>query len=120
MWKGEQQGRRSDAVGIDCGRGYRDPVQLKLVRSGGFAGLDMVAVLDTADLPVDQQDVVDTLLLADPQSPHGRPGGADQLSYRLDILQGDRTVHHHWQEPEVPELVRPLLGELTRRAKPAH
>jgi hypothetical protein len=95
-------------------------MQLKLVRSGGLAGLDMVAALDTADLPVDQQDVVDTLLTADLQSPHvNRPGGADQFSYQLEIHHGDRTVRHHWQEPDVPETVRPLLAELTRRAKPA-
>ena len=96
-------------------------MQLKLVRSGGLAGLDMVATIDTSDLPAAQQSVVATLLTADPKvTGVNRPGGADQFSYQLEVLDGDHTVHHHWAEPEVPEAVRPLLAELTRRAKPAH
>jgi len=108
-------------VGIQRGRPYGGIVHLKLVRSGGLAGLDMVAALDTADLSADQQDVVTTLLTADVQSPRvRRPGGADQFSYQLEIHQGDRTVRHSWEEPDVPETVRPLLVALTRQAKPSH
>ncbi|MHB1475163.1 MAG: protealysin inhibitor emfourin [Dermatophilaceae bacterium] len=81
----------------------------------------MVATLDMADLPVDQQKVVGTLLTAALQSPLvNRPDGADQFCDQVDIHHGDRTVRHHRQEPDVPEAVRPLLAELTRRAKPAH
>jgi len=96
-------------------------VQLKLVRSGGLAGLAMVATIDTSDLPVAQQSVAATLLTADPEGPSlNQTGGADQFSYRLEVRDGDHIVHHHWQEPEVPEAVRPLLAELTSRATPAH
>jgi hypothetical protein len=96
-------------------------VHLKLVRSGGITGLDMVAALDTADLSADQQDVVTRLLRGDVQSPRvKRPGGADQFSYQLEIHHGDRTVLHNWDEPDVPETVRPLLVALTRQAKPSH
>ena len=95
-------------------------MQVKLVRSGGIAGLKMVATADTADLPADQQDVVSRLLAEDLRGPGvSRPGGADQFSYQLEIQHGECTVRRHWQEPEVPEAVRPLLAALTRRAKPA-
>lgn len=95
-------------------------MQVKLVRSGGIAGLTMVASADTAGLPVDQQDVVSRLLIEDLRGPGvRRPGGADQFSYELEIQHGDTTVRRHWAEPEVPESVRPLLASLTSRAKPA-
>jgi len=95
-------------------------VHLKLVRSGGFAGLDMVATVDTDDLPAEQQDLVAKLLTADLQGPGmSRSGVADQFSYQLEIHHGERTVSRHWEEPAVPETVRPLLAALTRQAKPA-
>lgn len=95
-------------------------MQVKLVRSGGFAGLDLVATVDSVDLPADQQDVVSKLLTEDLRGPGvSRPGGADQFSYELEIQHGDRTVRRQWKEPEVHETVRPLLATLTRQAKPA-
>ena len=95
-------------------------MRVKLVRSGGFGGLEMVATVDAADLPADQQDVASTLLAQDLRGPGtSRPGGADQFSYQLEIQHGDRTVQRHWDEPEVPETVRPLLTSLTRQAKPS-
>ena len=95
-------------------------MQLKLVRSGGLAGLDMVSTVDTVDLSMDQQDVVSSLLTADLGDQGGRrSGGADQFSYQLEIHHGDRTVLCQWAEPEVPETVRSLLVTLTRQAKPA-
>jgi hypothetical protein len=95
-------------------------MQVRLVRSGGLAGLEMVATVDSADLPGDQQGVVTSLLTEDLRSPGvSRPGGADQFSYQLEIQQGDRTVRRHWKEPEVHETVWPLLAALMRQAKPA-
>lgn len=95
-------------------------MKVKLVRSGGLAGLEMVATVDTVELSRDDQDLVATLLAGDLPGPGAsRSGGADQFSYQLDIHHGDRTTRHHWEEPEVPETVRPLLAALTRQAKPA-
>jgi len=96
-------------------------VHLKLVRSGGLAGLDMLATVESTDLPTDQQGVVTTLLTTDLKSPPGDPrppGGADQFSYQLEIRDGEHTVKRHWQEFDVPDNVRPLLASLTRQAKP--
>jgi hypothetical protein len=95
-------------------------VQVKLVRSGGIAGLNMVATVDTAELPAEQQEVVSQLLTEDLRGPGAsRPGGADQFSYQLEIRQGDRTVRRQWSEPEVHEAVRPLLASLTSQARPS-
>lgn len=95
-------------------------MQVRLVRSGGLAGLEMVATVDSADLPGDQQGVVTSLLTEDLRGPGvSRPGAADQFSYQLEIQQGDHTVRRHWKEPEVHETVRPLLAALMRQAKPA-
>jgi hypothetical protein len=95
-------------------------MQVKFVRSGGFAGLKMVATVDSSDLPPDQQDVVSRLLTEDLRGPGAsRPGGADQFSYQLEIQHGGRTVKRRWDEPEVLETVRPLLAGLTEAAKSA-
>ena len=96
-------------------------MHLNLVRSGGLAGLNMVASLDSADLSADQQGLVAALLAAEsPILSGGAAGGADQFSYRLEIHQGDRIVRHEWDEPDVPETLRPLLAALVNEAKPAH
>jgi hypothetical protein len=80
----------------------------------------MVATVDTADLPADQQDVVSTLLTRDLRDSGGRrPGGADQFSYQLEIKDGADTVRRRWEDAEVPETVRPLLASLARQARPA-
>jgi hypothetical protein len=94
-------------------------MQVKLVRSGGFAGLSMEATVDTADLPADQQGVISRLLTEDlRQSAVSLPGGADQFSYQLDIEKDGRTVRRSWKDPEVHETVRPLLSALASQAKP--
>jgi len=97
-------------------------VQVKLVRSGGLAGLKMVATVDTGDLPADQQEVVSRLLTEDLRgggpAGAGPQGGADQFTYQLEIHQDGRTVRRRWKDPEVHETVRPLLSALARQAKP--
>lgn len=93
-------------------------MQVKLVRSGGIAGLNIEATVDTADLPADQQGVVSRLLTEDlRRSAVSRPG-ADQFSYRLEIEQDGLTVLRSWQDPEVHESVRPLLSSLASQARP--
>ena len=95
-------------------------MQVKLVRSGGLAGLRMVATVDTVDRPADQQDVVSRLLTEDLRGPGvSRPGGADQFVYQLEIQHDGSTVRRQWEEPEVHDAVRPLLAALTRQARPA-
>jgi len=94
-------------------------MQVKFVRSGGLAGLRMVATVDSSDLPPDQQEVVSRLLTEDLRAPGAsRPGGADRYSYQLEIRQGGRTVKRRWDEPEVQEAVRPLIAGLTKAARP--
>jgi len=94
-------------------------VQVRFARSGGFAGLDLVATVDTVDLSGDQQELVAGLLSGDLRDQGAsRTGGADQFCYQLDIQHGERKVRCRWEEPEVPDSVRPLLAALTYQAKP--
>jgi hypothetical protein len=109
------------AAGVGHGRDYRGVVHVKCVRSGGLAGLELVATLDATDLSADQQGLLAGLLTADVHATSpSRPGGADQFSYQLEIHHGGRIVRYRWEEPEVPETVRPLLAGLMSRAEPAH
>ena len=86
-------------------------MRVRFVRSGGLAGLDLVATVDSADLSGDQQEVVLALLTKDLRGPGvNRPGGADQFSYQLEIQAGDSAVRRQWQEADVHESVRPLLA----------
>ena len=86
-------------------------MRVRFVRSGGLAGLDLVATVDSGDLPGDQQKVVFALLTKDLRGAGvNRPGGADQFSYQLEIQAGDSTVRRQWQEADVHESVRPLLA----------
>lgn len=94
-------------------------MQVTFIRSGGIAGLDLVATVDTVDLSGDQQDLVAGLLSGDPRDRGAsRTGGADQFCYQLDIQHGDRVVRCQWEEPEVPDSVRPLLAALSDQATP--
>ncbi len=94
-------------------------MQVRFARSGGFAGLDLVATVNTEDLSGEQQDLVAGLLSGDLRDQDAsRTGGADQFCYQLDIQHGDRVVRCQWEEPEVPDSVRPLLAALTEQATP--
>lgn len=90
-------------------------------RSGGLAGIAMTARVDARELPVELAQVVTRLMGDDStRAPASRPaGGADQFSYDVTLDDGGRTRTLHWEEPEVPDDVRPLLTNLASRAHPA-
>lgn len=96
------------------------PVKVELRRSGGVAGISLVATMDAGDLPADQAEVVAGLLSDDPapSAPAPPPPGADRFAYELRLDDGQRARTIHWDEPEVPEAARPLLASLVRRARP--
>jgi hypothetical protein len=88
-------------------------------RSGGFAGIEISADLEAAELPADAAEVA-ARLLADPAAgaPVGSPRGADQFNYRLELHDGTRRHTFEWTDLTVPAEVRPLLSALNRRAAP--
>lgn len=97
------------------------PMHVEFRRSGGIAGIDMTANVDTQQLPDEQAEVVAEL--AKPGSPPAAPANAggppDTFHYELTVHDGDHTRTHHWAANDVPDTVRPLLADLGRRAQPA-
>jgi hypothetical protein len=95
-------------------------------RSGGFAGISLTASTSTDDLVGEHAAQVRDLLAAAPEAEPRRgassaSGGAgpDRFQYRLSLSDGQRQREYTWNETQVPDEIRPLIGELTRRAHPA-
>lgn len=91
-------------------------------RSGGFAGMLVRASIDTASLSKEEADKLEKLVaeagffdlpvqLASP-SP-----GADQFQYKVSIEEGDRRHTVETSDQAAPDSLRPLLRELTVRAR---
>jgi len=97
------------------------PMRVEFRRSGGMAGIDMTASVDTAELPVEQAEVAAALMSPGsvPPSPAAAAGAPDRFSYELTVRDGEHTQTHHWTETPVPEVVQPLLTGLGHRARPA-
>lgn len=92
--------------------------RLRLTRSGGLAGIDMVASVDVDDLPTETASSVRSALAAvgrkkAPAAADGPPPGADRYQYDLVIEDdgGRRTVRAHdgALTPELQTVVDALL-----------
>ena len=96
-------------------------VHVEFRRSGGLAGIAMVARVDARDLPVEQAQLVTELIGGDspPAAASAPVGGADRFNYELRLADGDRTRTFNWDETQVPDRLRPLLASLTGKASPA-
>ncbi|WP_147066554.1 protealysin inhibitor emfourin [Terrabacter aerolatus] len=96
-------------------------------RSGGIAGLDLVAECAGSDLPQDHARVARDLLDAPADEP-GRggtereaavvPAGADRFTYTVHITDGTRHRTLTWSEGAVPSAAEPLLASLGGLATP--
>ena len=88
---------------------------VRLVRTGGFAGLTMTAVAPVADLPADVQAV-----LADaPRASRARPvAGVDRFTFQLTIPVGKRTRTYHFTEESTPQGLEPILSHLAPHLAP--
>jgi hypothetical protein len=98
-----------------------DPVHIEYRRSGGLAGIDMVASVELHELPAEVAQIVSTLM-TDPPAWEGEPGRGgvpDGFSYELTIEDGDRTWTYHWEDPLIPDFVRPLLAALGTYVHPS-
>jgi hypothetical protein len=96
-------------------------IRIDFRRSGGFAGIPLRATATADQLPEDHTATLEGLLAAEaPSRPHATApgGGADRFQYQLDLDDGQRHRSFSWDETQVPETIQPLLGVLTRMAKP--
>jgi hypothetical protein len=91
-------------------------LRIRLVRSGGFAGLRTDVSVDAASLPpaeaAELAGLVERMELpAGPRRP--RPSGADRFQYDLAIVHGGKRREASLGEaeltPELEELVRRVL-----------
>lgn len=101
-----------------------DHAQLSLRRTGGLAGLPMVASLDTRDLDTEEAERISAALdqvdLA--QVGKGAPpasGAADTLHYDLEVRRADRTHSVRFNERQMPPELAPVVRALMHRAEPA-
>jgi hypothetical protein len=89
---------------------------VRLVRSGGFAGLKMTASTDVDALPVDAQAVIAD---APPAARARAAQGADRFQYELTIPTGPRrTRTYRFAEGSMPDGLEPLVTALAEQLKP--
>ncbi len=92
---------------------------MRLTRSGGFAGLSMVASVDLDDLPRRTAEEVRAALdQVDFDAPRKRaggrraPGAADMFQYDLEVIDGGHrsvTAHEPLSDPGLQALFEVLL-----------
>ncbi len=92
---------------------------MRLTRSGGFAGLSMVASVDLDDLPSSTAEEVraalDQVDFDPPRSRGGgrrRPGAADTFQYDLEVIDGGHrslTAHEPLSDPGLQALSKVLM-----------
>ncbi len=100
-------------------------IRIEFRRSGGFAGIPLVAAIDTGQLTDEHSTEVQRLLAAEevaqpPDQTMSRGGaGADRFQYALSLSDGQRHRDFAWDDGQVPSPIRPLLERLTRLSRPA-
>jgi hypothetical protein len=101
-----------------------EPIQIDLLRSGGFAGVSLKASLDTGRLPPEEAgaiaELVDRVDFAALAARAGRPGRVpDAFQYDLVVRRGRERHELSLGESAVTPELRPLLERLVASAKPA-
>ena len=101
----------------------REDLELRLRRTGGLAGLPMVASLKTEELEAEEAErivgALDGVDLADVEGrPDAAPGAADMLHYQLEIRGADRAQTVRFSERQMPAELAPVIRSLMRRAEP--
>lgn len=88
-------------------------------RSGGLAGIDMVAQLRSGELTDDDAAAARSMLARAPAAagtaPPGRP---DRFDHELELDDGASRRTFHWSDNEIPDEARALVATLGRRAEP--
>lgn len=100
-----------------------EDLELRLRRTGGLAGLAMVASLKTRELESEEAECISTALdevdLARVERrPDAAPGAADMLHYQLEIRGADRAQTVRFSERQMPAELAPVVRALMRRAEP--
>jgi hypothetical protein len=93
-------------------------MRVSLERSGGFTGRRVTSSVDTDELPAEQVAEALRALDALAAAPPAPAIAGSQPRYRLTIDRASGQQVVDVLESQVPPALRPLLAELTRRARP--
>ena len=93
-------------------------MQIEFVRSGGFAGIQLTASLDTQELDSEQVMAVEKMVEeADffnlPEEIQAGSSAADRFIYHLTVSISEETHSVMVHEAGMPDRLRPLGGYLT-------
>ncbi|MFF2459169.1 protealysin inhibitor emfourin [Peribacillus simplex] len=96
-------------------------MHIKFSCIGGFANLDLNFQIDTDELPIEQKEELQNLMMtADlpnaAESKKVKAQGFDAFSYQLDIADEKKKQSFSFTDITAPEKVRPLLDYLRNLA----
>jgi hypothetical protein len=93
---------------------------IHLVRTGGFGGMRREVKIETGTLPRAERELLEGLVrdsgfFALPEKFPRPARGADYFTYSLTVDDGGRRHTVEVSQPSLPESLRPLIRELSRR-----
>ncbi len=102
------------------------PIKVAVTRSGGFAGIETRAAVDTAHLPSDQAAELRSLVRrADPAALARRladtaddPHGRDRFHYDIEIRLGDEVHRFSVGEAAIPPELKAVIASVMKYGRP--
>jgi hypothetical protein len=93
---------------------------IHLVRSGGFGGLRREIRIETGSLAREEREPIEGLVRDSgfftlPEKYPRPERGADYFTYSITVEDGERIHTVEVSQPSLPESLRPLLRELSKR-----
>jgi hypothetical protein len=105
-----------------CGRRAVLVTRLAFLQTGGFAGLRLVADLDTSELPRSEakalEATIDAALAERPSTVSRDDRMRDDQQYQVTVARGDDTTVLRAADPDVPPALAALVSLLQARAEP--
>jgi len=119
---GEGEGAVSGARPRDAAAEDRPSTRLAYVQTGGFAGLRLVADLDTSELSRSEAKAleakVDAALAEQPTILSRDDRMRDDQQYQVTVERGEDTTVLRAADPDVPPAMAALVSVLQARAEP--
>lgn len=93
---------------------------IHLVRTGGFGGIRREVRIETRSLPGKERESLEGLVrdsgfFALPEKFPRPARGADYFTYTVTVDDGGRRHSVEVSQPSLPESLRPLIRELSKR-----
>jgi hypothetical protein len=103
----------------------RKNMRYHFVRSGGFGGLRLAAIVDSDDLPEEEaallaEELDSANFFSLPNELEGPQGGADRFQYQITVDNGEKQHTVEAGETALPEPLQPLVQHLEQIARTRH